>query len=300
MTSIEWLRFLAAFGIVWFHAENANWKSVGYASLPIFILIFCALIVIHFKDSRFSDYAKKRSIRLLIPWIFWSLLFLALKTSRCFLSDKQSLAAPSWNEFLVGGNIHLWFLPFAYFLSLVLYWMCRFALKSGNTILVITISSFLLVVSLYTTGGLSKSASLPPPFAQWSFAVSCLPLGFCLGYIYRTITNNSKYLAYGIVYGLVVAVCIHLHVLWDNTLLVPYGLGLLLIILALTVSIPYKKSAQFLGSLTYGIYLIHPLVMYAVNRVPFLQMPLLTILSTFFVSALIVYGLRQTCLRVVL
>jgi len=300
LNSIEWLRFFAAFGIVWFHAENASWKIVGYAGLPIFVIVFCALIVIHFQQSRFLDYAKKRSVRLLIPWIFWSIVFAAMKVGRCFLGGTHSLGTPTWNEFLVGGNIHLWFLPFAFMLSLVLYWMCKLALSSNKTVNVIAASSFLVIISLYTSGSFSKYIALSPPFAQWSFAVSCLPLGFCLGYIYRTMIDISKYLAYGILYTMVVAVCLHIHYLWDNTLLIPYGLGLLLTILALIIPLPYENSGRFLGSLTYGIYLIHPLVMFAVNRVPFLQTPLLTILATFFISALIVYGLRQTRLRVVL
>lgn len=300
LASIEWLRFIAAFGIVWFHAENAPWRSLGYAGLPIFVLVFCALIVIHFKDSQFSDYATKRSIRLLIPWVFWSIVFAAMKVGRYFLTGTHSLGTPTWNEFLVGGNIHLWFLPFAFILSLVLYWMCKLAFKLNKTIAVISISLIFMILSLYTTGYLSKYVALSPPFVQWSFAVSCLPLGFCLGYIYRTMADNSKYLAYGIVYGLVVVVCIYLHIIWDNTLLMPYGLGLLLTILALIIPFPYEQSGRFLGSLTYGIYLIHPLVMFAVSRVPFLQTPLLTILATFLLSALIIYALRQTRLRGIL
>jgi len=207
LNSIEWLRFFAAFGIVWFHTENASWKIVGYTGLPIFVIVFCTLIVIHFQQSRFLDYAKKRSVRLLIPWIFWSILFMSLKLGRCIFSDKRSIETPSWNEILVGGNIHLWFLPFAFMLSLVLYWMCKLAFKSNKNIAVIVISFILIILSLYTTGYLSKYVALSPPFAQWSFAFSYLPLGFCLGYIYRTMTGNSKYLVYGIVYALVVVVC---------------------------------------------------------------------------------------------
>lgn len=300
LTSIEGLRFLAAFGIVWFHADEASWRNVGYAGLPIFVLVFCALIVIHFNDLQFSEYGRKRSKRLLIPWLFWSIVFSVIKAGRCYLSADHSLSVPSWNDFIMGGNIHLWFLPFAFFLSLLLYWMCRYALRSEKTVNVIALSIILTVLSFYTTGYLTKYTSLCPPFAQWSFAFSCLPLGFCIGYIYRTMTNHSRYLAYSILYGMVVIVCLHLHGLWDSTLLIPYGLGTLLTILAFTVTIPYEKNGQFLGALTYGIYLIHPLVMFAVNRVSVLRPPLLMILATFFLSALIVYGLRKTRLRVVL
>ena len=45
IANVEGLRILAGFGIVWFHTENALGKSIGYAGLPVFLIIFCALTV---------------------------------------------------------------------------------------------------------------------------------------------------------------------------------------------------------------------------------------------------------------
>ncbi|MFH1718755.1 MAG: hypothetical protein ABIF19_15475, partial [Planctomycetota bacterium] len=43
IANVERLRILAIFGIIWFHTEGAFGRSVGYAGLPVFIMIFCAL-----------------------------------------------------------------------------------------------------------------------------------------------------------------------------------------------------------------------------------------------------------------
>jgi peptidoglycan/LPS O-acetylase OafA/YrhL len=301
LSGVEWLRFLAAFGVVWFHTENAPWKDVGYAGLPIFILVFCALIVIHYNEMSFWVFLKKRSFRLLLPWLFWSGVFIIAKLGRNHIGGKQSLDFLSSSSLLVGGNIHLWFLPFAFLLSLILYWLCKYAFRDNQSEALITgFSTIMIIASFYATAYISSRVSLCAPFAQWLFAFPCLPLGFYLGYLFPKVPPQKRNIYYAVMFIIVLLCCVNLFWMWDETLLVPYGIGLLLTVLALTLKFPYSKPARQLGALTYGIYLIHPLTAFFVNRTPLLQAPLLSILVTFIVSAFIVHGLRLTRLRVVL
>lgn len=301
LNGVEWLRFLAAFGIVWFHAQNAPWRDVGYAGLPVFIVVFCTLIVIHFNEISFSAFLKKRSFRLLLPWLFWSGVFIIAKLGQYYISGKQSLDFLSPSALLIGGNIHLWFLPFAFLLSLILYWLCKLvAGDNPNLVLVAGTSIVLIVISFYAAASISIRTSLPPPFAQWLFAFPCLPLGFYLGYLFPKVSLQKRNIYYAAIFVIVLFICMNLSWIWGSTLLVPYGIGLLLTIIALTIKFPYQRAARQLGALTYGIYLIHPLIMFVINRIPLLQSPFLSIVTTFMVSAVVVYSLRLTWLKVVL
>jgi peptidoglycan/LPS O-acetylase OafA/YrhL len=45
IASLDALRILAAVGIIWFHMERAPLRQIGYAGLPVFLLVFYSLIV---------------------------------------------------------------------------------------------------------------------------------------------------------------------------------------------------------------------------------------------------------------
>jgi peptidoglycan/LPS O-acetylase OafA/YrhL len=82
-----------------------------------------------------------------------------------------------------------------------------------------------------------------------------------------------------------------------NYLIVPYSIGLCLTIFALQFHFPFQRAAVQVGQLTYGIYLIHPLIAFCINGVIGDQVPGVRIIGTFFVSAVVVFFMRLTFLR---
>ena len=52
-----------------------------------------------------------------------------------------------------------------------------------------------------------------------------------------------------------------------NYLIVPYNIGLCLTIIALQFQFPFQCAGVQIGQLTYGIYLIHPLIAFCINGV---------------------------------
>ena len=123
IANIERLRILAAFGIVWFHTEDALWRSVGYAGLPIFLMVFCSLIALKQKPDDISYFTMKRAGRLLKPWLFWSIVYLCFKIFKRALYGEDVFGFFTGHMFISGTSIHLWYLPYAFLVALFInFW----------------------------------------------------------------------------------------------------------------------------------------------------------------------------------
>jgi peptidoglycan/LPS O-acetylase OafA/YrhL len=299
-SSIEWLRFFAAFGIVWFHTEGASWRMVGYSGLPVFLLVFCALIVVHYSEITFKEFIYRRSVRLLIPWLFWSLIYGLTKVFKHFFVSKEAFGSMEFNWILIGGSIHLWYLLFAFLASVFLYYVCRYTLKRETGPGFIAGIIGIGILTLYFSSFAMEKLSIGEPFSQWLFALPALPTGFCLGVVLRSESGKSRMIwLLGILAVLLLAFS-GLLLLGQHALVVPYAIGLFLTILALQLHLPFESTAVQLGKLTYGIYLIHPLVSAVTGRVFPVSEPLIKIIGVFVMSALIVYLLKRTVFRFVL
>jgi peptidoglycan/LPS O-acetylase OafA/YrhL len=298
--SVEWLRFFAALGIVWFHTNGAWGRSIGYAGLPIFLLVFCSLIVINFKEIGFTGFLRRRTVRLLIPWVFWSIVYGFVRVIKFYWFPKTSLSLFSSCDFLVGGSMHLWYLPFAFLVSLILFMLCRYTTQSNHIYLSFSFAFFLSIGCLYLCSYIMKNYSIKVPFVQWLFVLPSIPMGYFLGSTVRFVKPPFRLVLLSLLLAAVCLVCLSLFWLGNMELVVPYGIGVFLTVLAYNIPFPFAETSRRLGSLTYGIYLIHPLVMTFVVQGLHFQMPLIKIISTFSLSAIIVYVFKNTIFRYVL
>lgn len=254
--SIDLLRFIAAFGIVWAHMVMATsyTAALGYTALSTF------LIMVPFLSVARQEHRAKAGLngrngqihvriqRILTPWLFWCLVYklLLAYTQRDVwaafrVDDPYSL--------LAGPSIHLWFLPFILVASAMLFPLAR-KIKTPATLIAATVASTILsTASLY----LHDADALPAPFAQWAFAMP--PFLF------------SLLAAYGRKFGLAfvpttafLGVCMLFlvfgHSYWPafSMLAVP--------LFALAYLYDHKNETfHFLGTLSFGIYLTHPIFM---------------------------------------
>jgi peptidoglycan/LPS O-acetylase OafA/YrhL len=142
--------------------------------------------------------------------------------------------------------------------------------------------------------------SINTPFAQWLFALPSIPMGYFLGSAVRFVKPSFRLVLFGLLLAAVYLVCLSLFWLGDINMVVPYGVGTLLTVLAYNVSFPFTETLRRLGSLTYGIYLIHPLVSSVVNVTFHIPFPFLKIISVFTISLIVVYLLKRGIFRFVL
>jgi len=127
LASIDLLRILAVVGIIWFHTEGAPHRDIGYAALPVFLLLFFALITKQGQTYSTRRFLKRRWDRLLKPWLFWSVVYGVGRVTQAACDRDLSCLANllSTETFLAGTYIHLWYLPYVFASGLLLHVLNR-------------------------------------------------------------------------------------------------------------------------------------------------------------------------------
>ena len=251
------LRVFAALGIVWFHVTDPGIShSIGYAGLPIFLALSFQLAVQPADHEPFSAYVRRRSQRLLLPFLFWS-AFYALVIG--YLRARQGLpfARPTWLGLLRGPSIHLWYLPYAFAGTLVIRLLQRLSAPAPGVWAAALGATGCALLAAHSA--LVAAFDPQPPFAQWWYGAPAIGIGFALGYLRNLAHRRASYsllLATG-----VLAACAYAGSRSDNSTALSYGVGLGLVLAASFARIPNLPVVSRLASLTLGIYLLHPFVL---------------------------------------
>lgn len=162
--SLELLRFICAFSIVWGHL-GAPHAIVAYAGLDTFIILSVALSTRAATRQDFGTFMMRRMIRIFIPWVIWSAFYLFFRGLRDGWHTMFQLTDPAW--LLIGPEIHLWFLPFILISAPFAY--IAMHLPHGRVF-----GAIMVVVTLPLSCGLyyvEWNAMLSPPWTQWCFAL---------------------------------------------------------------------------------------------------------------------------------
>lgn len=257
IASIERLRILAAFGIVWFHIGEGVGRLIGYAGLPLFLMIYCMLIVMK-GGQDYRDFISKKFKRLLRPWLFWSVVYFMCDIAKIILEDVSYHRMFNWRVLLMGTSMHLWYLPYAFLIGISINASQKWAhglSKQGVGLCMMTAG----LVSLVLCSFLLSTYRFAPPLAQWVFGFSACPLGCAMGYFaMKPIVKRS---ITAIVVGVsVVVVCVVLFLIGCKGLAIPYGVATCSLLIALIWQGRLDRLSAFVAPLTFGIYLIHPFV----------------------------------------
>jgi hypothetical protein len=112
---IEWLRVLACLGIVWYHARGPG-EEFALAGLIVFVML--SVVLAHPREEPLKDRLHARAERLLLPWIFWWGVYAVLDV---VTGRAGRWTAAEWPVLLLAGpSIHLWYLPFMFFVLLAM------------------------------------------------------------------------------------------------------------------------------------------------------------------------------------
>ncbi|MFN3825973.1 MAG: acyltransferase family protein [Pseudorhodobacter sp.] len=155
--SLDYLRLLAAVGIVWFHSMAEEGHRIAYLALPFFLVLLGRP-----SGAAVADKAR----RLLWPFLIWSVIHAVLQIALALRAGGPMFGW--WQNAMVlsGTAVHLWFLPFA-FLATVLMRL----LRADWLAMVLPVLAAVVVIAL--------PANLPTPAAQWVFGTVPLTLGHC-------------------------------------------------------------------------------------------------------------------------
>jgi hypothetical protein len=252
---IDALRFFAAAGIVIFHAK-APGAAIGYAALPLFTIYLA-----HFATSNLD-----RAVYFFRLWLIWSLIYGSLKVADSLLSGGswQQEFVPSM--ILTGPSIHLWFLPFAAVVVLLI--------DVARRVFIVPAA---LVASVLAFWG-SSQGNLAVPLSQWIFVLPSLAFGIVL-YRRSALPAAAIVIAVAWAFG------------WTSGLL-QFAIAICLAVATKHLFLPATWLTDRMRDSALGIYLIHPIFISVFERIGVVDPATLAALSIV-ASALAVFFLRS-------
>lgn len=304
-TGLDAARILAALGIVWTHAnadaEYASPAALGRFAVPFFSVVAGIFLVDTLRDASWSKakaFLIRRAGKLYIPFIAWTIIYIAFRMSASMVVSVKDPFQVRWWLPLTGSMYHLWFLPFLLIATIILTPLLVFALRRR--------AWSLILAAVLITGGLL--------IVRFPFRVSAVHTSDHFYFLDR-VSARSPALLWGTAIGLLIAsdprswrvsrfmavvgfgiTAFCMGVYWQNGR-TPWaanlgGVGWLLVGLGIDRT-AVSRWLSPLGRLSYGIYLIHPLIiaivykLWAVQHWP--QGPL-EVTTAFFAATLVSVG----------
>ena len=289
--SFDVLRILAAFGVVWFHLIENETRFVGYAGLFVFILLSAYLGAMTADEKPWKALIRNRAQRLLVPWLFWSVFYVAIQFAREWKHGEPLGSNLTPFMLLSGGSVILWYFMFIFWAALAIRFCMGLTRRLSNK----TSSALYAgvgIVALYLMFMSIESLSLPMPLGEWRVAVPIVIIGVFFqrsGLIENSITQIL--LRVGMLLA-VIAICIH-----GREMLQSFSIFLAVSVFlgALWIRIPSSSMFRLWSGLSLGIYILHPFVSLCLFYFLGTEYdPTLVVFLVFFASALLTYCLKKT------
>ncbi len=223
---IDYGRFLAALGIVWFHTQAPGFRF-AYIALPFFLVLL---------SMPSSSSLSTRAKRLLLPFVTWSLVFAMLNTALSLKNHAPPFEWWRWHMILSGTWNHLWFLPFAFVAAIISPWLRHPLASLGAAVLTATLmvlhgSPTTLPFGQWTFGAIPVFVGIAYFSWGWRLAVTTLFVSTMILFVGQPSPDNFTILA---------------------------GTGLAL--LFLSIRLPTTAVSDWCARLSLWVYLSHPLV----------------------------------------
>jgi surface polysaccharide O-acyltransferase-like enzyme len=308
------VKAVAIFMVICIHTLQINsvWLSdyvlkICQTSIPLFIMVSGALLL--GKKESYQNFYKKRIIKVLIPWIMWTLIYMLIYY---FSKDKYVLKnffisfdnnAYEWVKFFyIQFLTGLWFLPLIFGIYLItpaLKIFVQNAKRLDFTYILIIWFIFVSILPFLFSNDL---------FPKWLPSIIFSPIQysgyFILGYFILSNKKSHSFPDWIILPILLLFAILPLtHFLDPGTVICA---GLLFIFLFSISSklnkykyMTVKKIIHLVGKTSFGIYIVHGLLLYVFGKMllSFLQTYNVQLLYTVFIflgSLLLVLLIQKT------
>lgn len=309
------LRTLATIAVILIHTSmyarpqylilDILYEAWARIAVPTFILLSGALIL----SSSFElfSFLKKRIVRVIIPFLFWSLVYAVLKLP--FYKDgfnfPNLLNSISWiceSFYFKRISFHLWFVYMIVglylFIPIIIKWITNAQKTEVQYFLIIWVftllfnSPFNLIYFSEYLGYLVAGYYLitwPPKLPGWITLLAFLIfwLCTCVGtYLYSVKLHSFSGYFYNYLTINVMLMSVSVFIFFMNTKFKASGI--------------FIKFRNFISKFSYGIYLIHILVLHSIERfgikwdliTPSLGIPI-TVLGCLAVSGIIIWAINR-------
>jgi probable poly-beta-1,6-N-acetyl-D-glucosamine export protein len=259
-------------GSGWSHILYTALNSWGHFSVPVFIMLSGLVLTHRYRPSWDKEagvsYMKKRIYGIAIPYVFWFLIYLGLKT--CMYGTERNLSIPGLVSQLLTGSVsyHLYFIPLIMQYYLIFPFILHALKQPPKIIAALFMSSFLLqlisniAVDYYITFDKSVLFTTYLPFFVIGVVLGSQYTRFQLLIKRNTGVFFFAALVLFILYAGSRALGINGPLLLKEYLVYSYSLaaGLFLLGFGQIMSAEWPRTCLLkkLGACSFGIYLIHP------------------------------------------
>ncbi len=259
---IDYGRFLAALGFVWFFSQ-APGNRIAYLSVP-FLLVILTLPI--------TGTVASKARRLLIPFAIWSLVFGIVQTALALKAHAPPLGW--WEDYMIltGTWSHLWILPFAFLASVLAPWFQHPLASLGTA----------LVVALFMS---IEGTPEAVPFGLWSFGILPILVGiafFAWGWRLAVVTLllSSAILFIG-------------RPAPDNATIL---LGTALALLCMAIRLPATTTSDWCGRMSTWIILSHPLAIIVGQslRITYIELALFSVVVSVIIAVMLDAAMQGT------
>ncbi|MES2699826.1 MAG: acyltransferase family protein [Pseudomonadota bacterium] len=279
--AIELLRTGAALGIVAFHAA-IDGAAVFYAGLVVFL--FLASMMEVGPNWERPRTAPQLARRLLIPFVFWYLVYLAANVA---FGRPPFPSLHPLTVIFAGPSVHLWFLPFIFAVLVLLNVAKRRVSAQGVLLVAATLAAVVLAAASWWR---PVAGEFPVPVPQWAHAAAAVLLGAAFGAAGR---NRGK--AATVIAGVIILAGLAALVVWPApgvTAAYLIGVAGCTAAVALKQWVPERWNVQPVADCMFGVYLIHVLAL-AAGGLVLPKNGLVLVMAAFAGSLLVVYVARK-------
>ena len=258
---IEALRLLGCLGIVWYHALATPGHQVAYGALVLFIVLSVVLGLPARGATNAGELlgiAGRRARRLLLPWAVWCVLYALL--NRAMGRPVVDLRHGWMAGWLTGPSAHLWYLPFMCAALCLLLGLQGRVGRRG-----LALGGGLAAAVLLAATPLWRPASLQAgfPVALYLHALPAVAVGAWLAGRTTLTPRENRLLALAVLTAAAGVLP------WPGVGL-PYlvGLGVVGAALVWPVTVLQRWNVARWAEASFGIYLVHMMVLEALRAVP--------------------------------
>jgi surface polysaccharide O-acyltransferase-like enzyme len=278
------IKIFAIFGVLTIHTINVYpyWISgfllnISQTSIPLFVMVSGALLL--GKTESYKNFFKKRTLRVLIPWIIWTIVYMffyfyIIKDQSVFISYFSLGSNPliSWGKFFaVQFLTGLWFLPLIFGIYLLTPILRVFIKKATELDFKYILILWFICISLLPW--IFSNAMFP----KWNPAIIFSPIQytgyFILGYY---LIKKKAIATFKFKLWYIFPLLLYFWLIPKSGFLDPFiVLGSFIIFIYLMsfsklikdrINTRAKNIISFIGMSTLGIYALHELVIQAIGQ----------------------------------
>ena len=299
LTLLYPLRLAANFIVVWNHT-TANALFTVQIVVYLFLAIMFGLATSSSRREPLSEFTRKKASLLLVPWLRWSLVYVALAIVVGAWKGSGPFEKLDWKMLLYGGHADLWFLPFAAVAIVIAKGLQRLIdrFDPRATVPLLCVAA---VVATHVAARVYFATSPIEPVDAWMRSSPMILWGLAIGESRRASGKGTRRAL------LACAAALSLLALFVPPAReipggVPIGsaVGVTLVAIGFAWSPPIPRSVKFAAGFTYGIYLLHPLIAKIVaTALPALHAgpAIVNVLAVWLLSGLSIYALRRMSVR---